>query len=466
MNEEEKAKRVCDAIDALLRGEEPEMELDDQELVELLRIARLRHRAGQALANVGLTYQELLRRVLRARMVARQMEQGGEKVDDAPPEVRSITDENPREFLDPLDPGYGKLVNFLDFQPRPVHAAPVAQTVAAQAYPVAACQARPTTRTLTLHWSRGSDRSSDKAEALSDGLDRLLSGRKRTISVGDPDIDELLQIAQLRRFVGQSLAAAGSPYKRRLWAVLRMRLATALRRQAYAPQRPSVITAFGHLSWRQAAAAAAAIALMLAALGPLPATGFADHPVAHLINLVGERVGVEEVDGPPPSQIPTMTPGEVVPLEEAQSRLGLSLREPSYLPEGFDLASSLYYPQSATSPERGTFVLIYTIGGVDPETLAGTTEPRLLVYQESATSADVIRVESGQAEDVLLAGSVPGTYARALWAPGNQGSLEGTDPNAESLLFNNDGVRVVITYRYGDQEKEELLRIAESMLSQ
>ncbi|MCJ7511144.1 MAG: DUF4367 domain-containing protein [Dehalococcoidia bacterium] len=466
MNEEEKAKRVCDAIDALLRGDAPEMELDDQELVELLHIARLRHQAGQALANVGLTYQELLRRVLRARMVARQMEKGGEKVDDAPPEVRSIMDEDSQEFIDPLDPGYGKLINFLEFQPGPSYAAPVAQAMAAQACPVAVCQARPTMRTLTLHWSRHSDRSSDKAEALSDGLDRLLSSRKRTISAGDPDIDELLQIAQLRRFVGQSLAAAGSPYKRRLWTVLSMRLATSLRRQAHAPQRPAVITTLGRLSWQQAAAVAAAIALLLAALGPLPATGFADHPVAHLINLVEEHVGVNEVDGPPPTQMPTSMPSETVPLEEAQSRLGLPLREPSYLPEGFQLASSLYYEESMTSPEQGTFLLVYTIGGVDPDTLIGTMEPRIFIYQEKATSPDSMSVMNGQAEDVVLAGSVPGTYARFLWAAGDQGTLESADPNAESVFFEDDGVRVVITYRNGDQEKEELVRIAESMLSQ
>jgi len=465
MNEEEQAKRICDAIDALLRGEEPEMELDDQELIELLHIARLRHQAGQALANVGLTYQELLRRVLQARMVARQMEQRGKKVEDPPPEVRSIADEDSREFLDPLDPGYGKLVNFLDFQPRPVRAAATVQITAGQTHPTIACQARPTTRTLTLHSLRRSDRSSEKAEALSAALDRLLSSRKRPISGGDPDIDELLQIAQLRRFVGQSLAAAGSPYKRRLWTVLRMRLAASLSLQSYAPQRPSVIAAVGRLSWRQAAAAAAVIALLLAALGPLPATGFADHPVAHLLNLVEEHVGVDEVDGPPPTQVPTSMPGESVPLAEAQSRLGLPLKQPSYLPQGFQLASSLYYPESMTSPEQGTFVLVYTIGGVDPATLVGTTEPRLLIHQESASS-DSMGVVSGQAEDVMLAGHVPGTYARALWAAGDQGALEGADPNAESLLFEDDGVRVIITYRNGGQEKEELLRIAESMLSQ
>jgi hypothetical protein len=456
MKNEEQAKRLCDAIDALLRGEEPEMELDDQELIELLRIARLRHQAGQALAGVGLTYQELLRRVLQARIVARQMEQGGEKVDDPPPEVSSIMDEDPGDFLDPLDPGYGKLVNFLDFQPRTARAAPTAQTTAGRP--------RPRTRTLIPHWSRRSDRSPKKAEALSAALDRLLSSRKRTISVGDPDIDELVQVAQLRRFVGQSLAAAGSPYKRRLWTVLRMRLAASLRRQSYAAQRPSVIAAVGRLSWQQAAAAAAGIALLLAALGPLPATGFADHPINHLLNLVEQHVGVEEVDGPPPNEVPMTATEELIALEEATHRFGLAVRQPSYLPEGFQLARSSYHSQSGSTPEQGMFVLIYTVGGTDPTTLANT-DPQLLIYQERASSNSVA-VMNGQAEDIILAGHVPGTYAPTLWAMGDQGTLEGADASAESLIFDDDGVRVIITYRNGDQEKEELLRIAESMLSQ
>ncbi len=462
MNEDERAKKLCDAIDAILQGEEPKMELDDQELIELLRIARLRHQAGQALANVGFTYQELLRRVLQARIVARQMEEGGEKADDPPPEVSSIMDEDPGQFLDPLDPGYGKLVNFLDFQPRPAHAAPPVQATAVHTHPTVARQARP--RTLIPSWSRRSDRSSKKAETLSAALDRLLSSRKRTISVGDPDIDELVQVAQLRRFVGQSLAAAGSPYKRRLWTVLRMRLAASLRRQSYAAQRPSVIAAVGRLSWQQAAAVAAGIALLLAALGPLPATGFADHPINHLLNLVEQHVGVEEVDGPPPNEVPMTATEELIAPEEAAHRFGLAVRQPSYLPERFQLARSSYHSQSGSTPEQGMLVLIYTVGGTDPTILADT-DPQLLIYEERASSNSVA-VMNGQAEDITLAGHVPGTYAPALWAMGDQGTLEGTDASAESLIFDDDDVRVIITYRNGDQEKEELLRVAESMLSQ
>ena len=77
MNEEEHAKRLSDAIDATLQGGEPGLDLDDDDLIELLRIAWVRRRAGQALADAAPAHQELLWRVLQARMVARQMESGG-----------------------------------------------------------------------------------------------------------------------------------------------------------------------------------------------------------------------------------------------------------------------------------------------------------------------------------------------------------------------------------------------------
>jgi hypothetical protein len=457
MNEEERARKLSDAIDALLRGEESDMALDDQELVELLRIARMRHQAGQALADVGLTYQELLRRVLQARIVARQIEESGEKADDAAPEVSGIMNEDPEEFLDPLDPGYGKLINLLDFRPKPAQPAPVIQATATKT--------KPRTCTLIAHWSRRSDHSSKKVEALSAALDSLVSSRKRTVSEGDPDIDELMQVAQLRRFVGESLAAAGSPYKRRLWTVLRMRLASSLRRQAYAPRRPALIAAFGRLSWQHAAAAAAAIALLAATLGPLPATGFADHPVTHLLGFVRGHVGVEEVDGPPPTEVPVTASETPIAPEQAADLLGLTVRQPFYLPDGFQLARSSYYPQSPSSPEQATFLLTYTVGGVDPDTLDETKDPYLFIYQQRASS-DSVAVMDGQAEDVVLAGGVPATYAGALWTAGDQGTLEGTSHNAESLLFEDDGVLVIITYKNGHGEKQELVRIAESMLDQ
>ncbi len=75
MNEEERAKRLSDAIDAWLQGREPALDLDDDELIDLLRIARLRHQVGQARADMASASQELLWRVLKARMLARQIKQ-------------------------------------------------------------------------------------------------------------------------------------------------------------------------------------------------------------------------------------------------------------------------------------------------------------------------------------------------------------------------------------------------------
>jgi hypothetical protein len=78
VNEEERAKKLSDAIDAVLRGDQPELDLDDSELIELLRIARLRHRVGQRRAAVAGASQELVWRVLKARMAARQMKRDTE----------------------------------------------------------------------------------------------------------------------------------------------------------------------------------------------------------------------------------------------------------------------------------------------------------------------------------------------------------------------------------------------------
>jgi hypothetical protein len=78
VNEEERAKKLSDAIDAVLRGDQPELDMDDGELIELLRIARLRHRVGQRRAAVAGASQELVWRVLKARMAARRMKQDAE----------------------------------------------------------------------------------------------------------------------------------------------------------------------------------------------------------------------------------------------------------------------------------------------------------------------------------------------------------------------------------------------------
>jgi len=455
MNEEEKAQKLSEAIDALLEGREPD--LDDQELRELLGIARLRLRAGKALADVGLTYQELLRRVLQARMVSRQMK-SKEESEEPPPEAHDITEmADPQEYLDPLDPGYGKLVNFLDFWPRAGEANPITGTGPGTKGPTAAAKLAGPPVVIPL-WQAAEQHKATKVDALAPAVDRLVRNRKRTLSVDDQDLDELVQVAHLRRYVGQALAAAGTPYKRRLWSVLRLRLAAALRRQAAQPPRPTFAAA--GRSWKYGVAAAAAVALTLFALGPWAATGFADHPITEVFSFVSEHVGVQGVDGPPPTQVPTFTDGTQVTPEEAGSNLGLSLREPTFLPDGFKLASSVYYSRGVTSPEQGVFVQVYA-----PDAKPRDGEPQIIVYQERATPSTIAE-KSAYIEQVVIGGSLPGTYVRGIWQAGPDGTLEWVEDQAEVLAFDQNDVRTFIVYRYGQQEKEELLKIAESMLAQ
>jgi len=458
MNEEDKAQKLSEAIDALLEGREPD--LDDQELQELLGVARLRLKAGKALADVGLTYQELLRRVLQARMVSRQMTPHEEADEDPPPEAHNITEiADPHEYLDPLDPGYGKLVNFLDFWPRAGETNLSASTKGA----TAATKLAGPSVVIPL-WKAAEQHKATKADSLAPVVDRLVRSRKRTMSVDDEELDELVQVAHLRRYVGQALASASTPYKRRLWSVLRLRLAANLRRRAAQPRRPTIAAAAGR-SWKYGMAAAAAVALTLFALGPWAASGFAQNPISQVFDFVGEHAGVQGVDEPPPSQVPVTVPVEEVSPQQAAERLGIPVGQPSYLPAGFELASSAYYPKSVTTPEQGMYQLVATLGGVDPSTLRGETDPRIIIYQEQATPSTIAQ-KNAYIEEVVIGDSFPATYVRGTWQAGPDGTLEWVEDQAEVLVFDQNGVRTFIVYRYGQGQKDELLKIAESMLAQ
>ena len=449
MNEEEKAQKLSEAIDALLEGREPD--LDDKELQELLGIARLRLRAGKALADVGLTYQELLRRVLQGRMVSRQMK--SEESQDLSPESDDITEiADPREYLDPLDPGYGKLVNFLDFWPRVGGNNPISRPSGS----AAATKLAGPSVVIPL-WQAAEQHKTTKADALSPVVDRVVRNRKQMPSVSDRELDELLQVAYLRRNVGQALAGAGTPYKRRLWSVLRLRLAANLRRQAQ-PDRSTIAAAAGR-SWKYGVAAAAAVALTMFALGPWAASGFAQNPISQVFGFVSEHVGVDGVDAPPPTEVPTTIPVEEVSPEQAAERLGIPVTQPAYLPDGFELALSAYYAQSVVTPEQGMYQLVYAPGGV-----ARDGEPQIVIYQEQVTS-DTIAQKSAHIEEVVIGESLSGTYVHGIWQPGLDGTLEWVEADAEVLVFDQNGVRTFIVYRYGQDEKGQLLQIAESMLA-
>jgi hypothetical protein len=162
--------------------------------------------------------------------------------------------------------------------------------------------------------------------------------------------------------------------------------------------------------------------------------------------------------------VPTFTDGTSVSPQEAASHLGVPVREPSYVPDGFKLASSVYYSRGVTSPEQGMYQLVYTLGNVAPKSVP-LTDPILLIYQERATS-NTIAEDSAYIEQVVIGGSLPASYVKGIWQAGPDGTLEWVEGDAEVLVFDENDVRTFIVYWYGQGEKEDLLKMAESMLAQ
>jgi hypothetical protein len=59
---------------------------------------------------------------------------------------------------------------------------------------------------------------------------------------------------------------------------------------------------------------------------------------------------------------------------------------------------------------------------------------------------------------------VPATSENGTSTLDAEGTLQWADADAGRLVFTNDGIRTVIVYRNGENAKDELVRMAESML--
>ena len=68
MSQQERVDKLAKAIDDLLDGREPELE--DEDLAQLLQIARIRHEVGQEAASAGAPYQGVVWERLAARIRA------------------------------------------------------------------------------------------------------------------------------------------------------------------------------------------------------------------------------------------------------------------------------------------------------------------------------------------------------------------------------------------------------------
>src|SRR5437867_1087917 len=178
------------------------------------------------------------------------------------------------------------------------------------------------------------------------------------------EIDELREIARLRRMMAERAASIGESHRDHVWERVQSRIQAQPQKRwpftffvAKRDNAPS--TAGAHdvaasagdflldgergaaerstgrayseqphpnlsVGWQKTAAAAALVVLIAVALAPLPATGFADHPIAGLVRSIGEHLGVREAGEPPaPPPITAVVQASEITAGEASERGGV-----------------------------------------------------------------------------------------------------------------------------------------------
>ena len=225
-------------------------------------------------------------------------------------------------------------------------------------------------------------------------------------------------------------------------------------------RRPRVLERRAPISWQGLAAAGAAVAVVIAALGPTPATGLAHHPAAEFARFVGGHVGVSETSAPP--DVPPVTEvieGADLTAAEASALVGLPVHKPTYIPSGYHEASARYFPEPITADEGGVYVLSYENSGP-----SGSTG-NILIFQERASDSS-ITVERGFAEDIsLFATGTAATYVSGEWRPLN-GKLTWGEAGAGTVVFDIGGSRTIIQSSADDVSLNDIVAIADNLAKQ
>ncbi len=452
MRDQDRADKLAKAIEEMVQGRMPK-DLDDEDLQQLLQIAKIRLDAAHLAAETGAEAQDAILERLIARLDLLQKQGNGE------PNGSTAAHDSPEDIAaDPDDPEHldvKELQGVIDLRRQMAeHAAAISEThrEAVWRQVQARVQASQSEKRSFFRWPfrRRGDREADDFGAT---LDRMILGEPIWES-RDSKLEELLRVARMRR--AASTAHTGFlDQQARVWARLRPRLMARLSGSRHAPVFARRATA----PWPKLAAAGAAVALVVAALGPIPATGLAHHPVTELARFLGGHVGVSETSAPP--TVPPVTEviqSNDVSAEQASTLLGLPVYEPTFLPSDYDRVSSQYFPRALTADEGGLFVLAYQ--GSSPTGSAET----ILIYQERASSNSIV-VEGGFAEDIWLSTGIPATHVSGTWQPTGSDLTWGED-DAETILFDLGGLRTVIYTTDGELPLADLVAIADSLASE
>jgi len=298
------------------------------------------------------------------------------------------------------------------------------------------------------------------------------------------EIDELREIARLRRQMAEQAASIAETHRDHVWERVQARIqaqpqrrwpftffvpkkdkppissrsvdpadsAPHVERRAAARRARLISTTLEATGWWKTAAAAAAVVLIGVALAPLPATGFADHPVANLVRSIGEHLGVREAAAPPPPPpASAVVQGSEITSAEASERLGAAVVVPAAPPAGFELTSARFFDQALTADAGGTYALTYSRSG-------GSS---IAIYQERASGED-LAVAGGTTTDVALSDGTAGSYIEGMWQPVD-GKLVWNAGGAQTLVFERGGLRTTVQYAGPEAEAPSLFAVADSM---
>jgi len=449
MHDQDRADKLAKAIEEMVQGRMPE-DLDDEELQELLQIAKIRLDVARLAAEAGSEAQSAVLERLIARLNLLQKRDAGElngftAAHDRAGDI-AANDEDP-EHVDVKE-----LQDVIDLRRQMAeHAAAVSEAHREAVWQrvQARIQASESEKRGFFRWPfRRRDREANDFGAA---LDRMILGEP-IWEAKDSRLEELLRVARIRRVAATTARTGFVDQQARVWARLRPRLMARLGRSRHPPVFQRRATA----PWPKLAAAGAAVALVAAALGPIPATGLAHHPVTEFARFLGGHIGVSETSAPP--TVPPVTEviqSNDVSADQASTLLGLPVYEPTFLPSGYHQVSSQYFPRALTADQGGLFVLTY-----QNSSLTGNPQT-ILIYQEHASSNSIV-VEGGFAQDIWLSAGTRATYVNGTWRPTGTDLTWGED-DAETILFDLGGLRTVIYTTDGDLPLADLMAIADSL---
>ncbi len=452
MHDQDRADKLAKAIEEMVQGHMPK-DLDDEDLQQLLQIAKIRLDAAHLAAEAGAEAQGTVLERLIARLDILQKQ--GNSEPNGSTTAPDCEGELAANHEDPEHIDVKEIQEVIDLRRQMAeHAAGISETHREAVWQrvQARIQAGQSEKRSFFRWPFR--RRDQEADDFSAALDRMILGQPMREDQ-DSKLAGLMHVARVRCAAAETANAGFIDQQARVWARIRPRLMA----HRSPSRRSPIFQHHGSTPWPKLAAAGAIIALVIAALGPIPATGLAHHPAAEFARFVGGHIGVVETSAPP--TVPPVTEvieGNNTTAAQAGTLLGQTVYKPTSLPAGYREASSRYFSGAILAESGGVFILAY-----ENSSMRRNSET-ILIFQEH-TSSSSIAVEQGFAQDIRLSNGTPATWISGTWRPLGS-TLTWGEGDALTIIFDLGGLRTVIQATDSSLPLQDIVAIADGLAQQ